>query len=135
MKKQNFNHNWTVNGEAVTLPRDEMFRTVRRADAKSGDAQGFFGEGQYVYEKKMGVNAGHAYLSFDGVYKNAKVYLNEELKADVPYGYIPFTADLGSVKEGDTVKVVCDNLDQPDSRWYAGAGIYRDVFLWSPCRR
>ena len=42
MKKQLFNSGWTVNGEAVTLPRDEMIRAGRRADAPAGDAQGFF---------------------------------------------------------------------------------------------
>ena len=131
MKRQLFNENWKLNNETVCLPRDEMFLTARKADAPSGDAQGFYGAGSYVYEKEMGVNAEHAYVSFDGVYRNAKVYLNGELKADVPYGYIPFTVNLGTVKKEDVLKVECDNLDQPDSRWYSGAGIYRDVYLYT----
>lgn len=131
MKKIDFNKNWSLNGEIVDLPRDEMFLTARRADSKAGDAQAFFEGGSYAYEKKMGMDAKHAYVNFDGVYKNAKVYLNDELKADVPYGYIPFTAELGEVKKEDVLKVTCDNLDQPDSRWYAGAGIYRDVTLYA----
>ncbi|MBR0474821.1 MAG: hypothetical protein IJJ19_07435 [Erysipelotrichaceae bacterium] len=131
MKKQLFNENWKLNNETVCLPRDEMFLTARRADAKSGDAQAFFASGKYTYEKEMGVNAEHASVSFDGVYKNARVYLNDELKADVPYGYIPFKVNLGAVKKEDVLKVECDNLDQPDSRWYSGAGIYRDVYLYT----
>ena len=131
MKKQLFNENWKLNNETVCLPRDEMFLTARRADAKSGDAQAFFASGKYTYEKEMGVNAEHACVSFDGVYKNARVYLNDELKADVPYGYIPFKVYLEAVKKEDVLKVECDNLDQPDSRWYSGAGIYRDVYLYT----
>lgn len=131
MKKQLFNENWKLNGKNVTLPRDEMILTTRRADSKSGDAQAFFASGQYVYEKEIGVAAKYAWLQFDGVSKNAKVYLNDELKADVPYGYLPFKAELGKVKKKDVVKVTCDNLDQPDSRWYSGAGIYRDVHLYT----
>ena len=131
MKKIDFNKDWLLNGKTVTLPRDEMFYTARRADSKAGDAQAFFEGGAYAYEKKMGVDAQYAYVNFDGIYKNAKVYLNEELKADVPYGYIPFTVELGEVRKEDVLKVTCDNLDQPDSRWYAGAGIYRDVTLYT----
>lgn len=131
MKKQLFNDNWKINDKLVTLPRDEMFLGARSKDSKATDAQGFFNGGKYLYEKQLDVNAKNAFLSFDGVYKNAKVYLNDELKADVPYGYIPFVVDLGSISKKDIVKVECDNLDQPDSRWYAGAGIYRDVYLYT----
>ncbi|MCR5230001.1 MAG: DUF4982 domain-containing protein [Solobacterium sp.] len=131
MKKVLFNENWKLNGETVTLPRDEMFLTARTADSKAGDAQGFFQGGSYVYEKEMGVDASFACLKFDGVYKNAKVYLNGEKKIDVPYGYSPFTAELGAVKRSDIVRVECDNADQPDSRWYSGAGIYRNVYLYT----
>ena len=131
MKKQLFNDNWKLNNELVTLPRDEMFLTKRNPDSKAGDAQGFFEGGKYTYEKQLGIDANKAYLSFDGVYKNAKVYLNNELKADVPYGYVPFMVELGSIHKDDVVRVECDNLDQPDSRWYSGAGIYRDVYLYT----
>lgn len=131
MKKVLFNENWKLNGQTVNLPRDEMFLTARRADAKTSDAQAFFAAGSYSYEKELGISAKHAVLKFDGVYKNAKVYLNDALKAEVAYGYLPFSVDLGEVKKADVVKVECDNLDQPDSRWYSGAGIYRDVYLYT----
>lgn len=129
MKKNLFNSEWIIDGQMVTLPRDEMFLTRRRADSLAGDAQGFFAGGRYVYEKTFKKPAEHAFVRFDGVYKNARVYLNGELIADVPYGYIPFTAELKNLKEENILKVECDNSDQPDSRWYSGAGIYRDVFL------
>ena len=68
MKKIDFNKDWLLNGKTVTLPRDEMFYTARRADSKAGDAQAFFEGGAYVYEKKMGLDAKYAYVNFDGVY-------------------------------------------------------------------
>lgn len=131
MEKKLFNANWLLNGTPVTLPRDEMLLAGRAADAPSGDAQGFFNGGRYAYEKEIGFDAAHAWLKFDGVYRNAKVFLNGEEKISVPYGYSPFTVELGSVKKGDMIRVNCDNEGQPDSRWYAGAGIFRDVYLYT----
>lgn len=96
----------------------------------SKDAQGFFAGGKYEYTKKMNVNAKYAYLNFDGIYKNAKVYTNDELKISVPYVYSPFIIEFGEIKKDDALKVECDNSDQPDSRGYAGAGIYLDVHLY-----
>ncbi len=131
MRKHLLNENWILNGQQVTLPRDEMLLAGRAENAPSGDAQGFFNGGKYTYEKELGFEAANAWLKFDGVYRNAKVSLNGEEKISVPYGYSPFTVELGSVKKSDIVRVDCDNQDQPDSRWYTGAGIYRDVYLYT----
>ena len=129
MKHIVFNSEWEMNGQTVSLPRDEMFLTRRKADSSAGDAQAFFAGGRYVYKKSFKKPAEHTFIRFDGVYKNARVYLNDELIADVPYGYIPFTVELKNMKAENILKVECDNTDQPDSRWYSGAGIYRDVYL------
>ena len=131
MRKSCFNNNWILNGKEVTLPRDEMILTERNPDSAAKDAQGFFQGGSYVYEKRFKRPAEYAFVEFDGVYKNAKVFLNDALIADVPYGYIPFKAELKNLKEENTLRVECDNQHQPDSRWYSGAGIYRDVFLYT----
>lgn len=130
MKKIIFNDGWTADCRPVTLPRDEMLRGGRDSSSQAGDAQGFFRGGRYVYEKTFRRPAKHAFISFDGVYKNAKVFLNDVLIADVPYGYIPFTAELRDMQDTNVLRVECDNLLQPDSRWYSGAGIYRDVHLY-----
>ena len=131
MKRTLWNDGWKVNGKPVCLPRDEMIYTVRDPGSPAGDSQGFYGPGRYVYEKSFDFDSFRACLFFDGVYRNAKVYLNDVLKAGVPYGYIPFKARLGEVHAGDTVRVECDNEAQPDSRWYTGAGIYRNVVLYT----
>ena len=137
MKKQLFNEDWKfrkLNEEeavTVTLPHDAMFREVRAADAPAGDAEAFFHVGMYRYEKEFECDAKHAFLGFDGVYKDAKVYLNGELKGEYHYGYAPFVIELGELKGKNTVAVECGIEKAPDSRWYPGAGIYRDVTLYT----
>ena len=69
-------------------------------------------------------------IEFDGVYMNSSVYINGHLLGTRPYGYISFSYDLTPYLnwDGDNVIAVkVDNSDQPNSRWYSGCGIYRDV--------
>ncbi|MBO7110900.1 MAG: DUF4982 domain-containing protein [Bacteroidaceae bacterium] len=71
-------------------------------------------------------------IEFDGVYMNSSVYINGHLLGTRPYGYISFSYDLTPYLnwDGDNVIAVkVDNSDQPNSRWYSGCGIYRDVRL------
>ncbi len=136
MKKTSFNTGWTCNGQPVTLPHDAMIHEKRDAKNPSGSAQAFFPGGAYVYEKTFtapeGFENGHHVLEFEGVYKNARVSVNGKPAGGAAYGYIPFFINLdGLLKTGENViRVECENRDQPDSRWYSGAGIYRPVWLW-----
>ncbi len=69
-------------------------------------------------------------IEFDGVYMNSSVYINGHLLGTRPYGYISFSYNLTPyIKWGapNTIAVRVDNSDQPNSRWYSGCGIYRDV--------
>ena len=134
MKKQSFNENWRCNGQPVTLPHDAMLHGERRPDAASGSAQAYFPGGKYVYEKRfLRPEAQRVILQFEGVYKNAKVFVNDQLAGGATYGYIPFFVEVGScLQDGEnTVRVECENVEQPESRWYTGAGIYRPVRLWT----
>jgi beta-galactosidase len=72
-------------------------------------------------------------IEFDGVYKNSEVWLNGHFLGKRPYGYISFAYDLSKyLKVGkNTIVVKVDNSAQPDSRWYSGSGIYRNVWLTS----
>jgi len=67
---------------------------------------------------------------FDGVYMDSDVWLNGKHLGKQPYGYTSFQYDLTShLKPGDNVLAVRVNVQQPCSRWYSGAGIYRHVRL------
>ncbi|MCX2484403.1 sugar-binding domain-containing protein [Pedobacter sp. MR2016-24] len=75
-------------------------------------------------------------IEFDGVYKNAEVWINGHYLGKRPYGYSSFAYEIGSfLKAGkNTIAVKVDNSAQPDSRWYSGSGIYRNVWLTSTAK-
>ncbi|MBP5236192.1 MAG: glycoside hydrolase family 2 protein, partial [Clostridia bacterium] len=133
MKKISFIDNWLYNGSRITLPHDAMLHEARDQKAACGSAGAFFPGGEYVYEKKFEKpDAAHALLQFEGVYQNAKVYVNGVPAGGADYGYIPFFIDLDPyLKDGQNIVRVACEVVQPDSRWYSGAGIYRPVWLWT----
>lgn len=71
-------------------------------------------------------------IEFEGVYMNATAYINGHELGAHPYGYTTFFHDLTPhLKPGasNVVAVRVDQSQQPNSRWYAGSGIYRHVWL------
>lgn len=132
MKKTAWNDGWTVNGKQVMLPHDAMLHEKRDPEAASGSAGAFFPDGEYVYEKTfIRPEAQHVLIQFEGVYKNARVYINDREAGGAAYGYIPFfvNADEFLIDGENRIRVECA-VRHPDSRWYSGAGIYRPVWLW-----
>ena len=71
-------------------------------------------------------------IQFEGIYMNSTVWINGHQLGTRPYGYSTFEYDLtpyvniGSTSNVIAVKV---NNNQPNSRWYSGSGIYRNVWL------
>lgn len=68
-------------------------------------------------------------LHFEGVYMDCDVILNGEKIFEWKYGYTPFTVPLDIAHEGENEIVVRVRYQSPNTRWYSGAGIYRDVWL------
>ena len=72
-------------------------------------------------------------VEFDGVFKNSEVWINGHYLGKRPNGYISFAYDLSPYlhfgKQENTIAVKVDNAAQPNSRWYTGSGIYRNVRL------
>ena len=143
MKKLDFNSGWTCRpmgreGEAlaVTLPHDAMRTEPRTPDAPGGGNLGWFAGGDYEYRKTFTLPGALAdkrlILEFEGVYRNAQVWLNGQKAAFRPYGYTNFYVDLNPwLRQGENeLTVIARNADQPNSRWYSGSGIYRPVWLW-----
>lgn len=71
------------------------------------------------------------HIVFDGVYNRSTVWLNGKELGFHPYGYSPFTYNLTDhLKQGENELIVkVDRSRYIDSRWYPGAGIYRNVTL------
>ena len=75
---------------------------------------------------------GYTYVRFDGVYMDCDVLLNGEIICTHPYGYTAFDAVLsGKIHDGHNSLLVHIRHRNPNSRWYSGCGIFRDVFLVS----
>ena len=75
-------------------------------------------------------------LRFDGVYMDCDVWLNGALLATHRYGYTAFDVDLSAaMRPGDNDLLVQVRHRAPNSRWYSGAGIFRDVTLYGEPRR
>lgn len=151
MLRQNFNEKWTVlDGnvglmamlhpgaeapEEITLPHDAMIHEARTPDTKSGSQTGFYPGNVYTYVKKFDAPAdweGNAIaLEFEGVYMNARVYVNGDYAGGHPHGYSNFYVSIEDfLRYGaeNEIKVIANNMEQT-SRWYCGGGIYRDVKL------
>ena len=75
------------------------------------------------------------YVLFDGVYNNSEVSINGTKLGFHPYGYSPFYFNISKYlnKDGknNVISVKIDHTRFADSRWYTGAGIYRNVELIS----
>ena len=71
-------------------------------------------------------------ILFDGAYMNSKVWLNGKMLGERPYGYSSFYYDLTSeihFGKEENLLAVRLNVEQPCSRYYSGAGLYRHVWL------
>ena len=123
------------------LPHDWSIEGAFSADNPSTPSGGALPGGVGWYRKHFsapadlsgadGRPARRVCVEFDGVFMNSTVYVNGQALGTRPYGYSSFSYDItGYLRPGDNlIAVRCDNADQPNSRWYAGCGIYRNVRL------
>ena len=120
----------------VELPHDAMIERAAHKDSLNGGNTGFRDGDSYTYVKML--YAPEMYrektlvLKFEGVYMNALVYVNGQLAAKSPYGYTDFYAPLNDfLKYGqeNEIRVQVRAGAMSNSRWYSGAGIYRDVYF------
>lgn len=127
----------TAPGKTVTLPHDAMLAEPRTALSAGGTNTGWYEGHDYEYRRTLTVPenelADTHILEFEGVYHNAEVWLNGQKAAFRPYGYTNFYVDCAPYLHAgeNELRVIARNADQPNSRWYSGAGIYRPVQLWT----
>ncbi|KAI0882571.1 glycoside hydrolase family 2 protein [Annulohypoxylon maeteangense] len=75
-------------------------------------------------------NGKSIFLDIDGAMSNSAIWINGQLVGGWPYGYNSFRLDLTPyVKTGENLLAI--RIDNPlnFSRWYPGAGLYRNVWL------
>ena len=109
--------------QKVDLPHDWLI-----ADAKNlyRDGCGFY---RKIFSMQPKENKRYS-LIFEGVYMDTTIWVNEQRAGEWKYGYSTFEIDLTPfVKAGENEILVSVNFRSPNSRWYSGAGIYRDVWF------
>ena len=109
--------------QKVDLPHDWLI-----ADAKNlyRDSCGFY---RKIFLMQPKENKRYS-LIFEGVYMDTTIWVNEQQAGEWKYGYSTFEIDLTPfVKAGENEILVSVNFRSPNSRWYSGAGIYRDVWF------
>jgi beta-galactosidase len=117
-------HDWSIEGE---------FSKDHPATPGGGALPGGIGWYRKVFRIPESDKDKLTFIEFDGVYRNSEVWINGNYLGKRPNGYISFRYELtpflkyGTEKNVLAVKV--DNSQQPNSRWYSGSGIYRNVRL------
>ena len=109
---------------AVRVPHDWMIT----------DTKNLYRSSVGFYRKKFNLDSlnelPHVALSFEGVYMNSAVWVNGKLAGKWKYGYSPFEFDISElVKSGENEVLVIVVYQNCNTRWYSGAGIFRDVHL------
>ena len=150
MRKELFNSNWQVWEDKipfelvsgvppfaleVDLPDDAMFREKQSPQSINGGATGYLDGSAYKYHKSFYVPEDWAgdpiLLHFEGIYRQATIFVNGSAVGSSFFGYNEVTVSISNfLKYGeDNDILVAVKCDVKNSRWYSGAGIYRDVWL------
>ncbi len=120
----NLPHDWSIEGK---------FNKNNPAGVGGGALPGGIGWYRKTFSLPGSDKDKLVFVSFDGIYRDSQVWINGHYLGIRPYGYSSFQYELtpylnyGSKKNLIAVKV--DNSKQPNSRWYSGSGIYRNVWL------
>lgn len=119
-------HDWSIEGK---------FSEENPATAGGGALPGGIGWYRKTFYLPASEKGKNIFVDFDGVYRNSEVWINGHLLGKRPNGYISFRYDLTQFlnygSESNLIAVKVDNSQQPNSRWYSGSGIYRNVWLVS----
>jgi beta-galactosidase len=119
----NLPHDWSVEGK---------FSKDNPATPEGGALPGGIGWYRKTFTVPATDKGKLLYIDFDGVYQKSTVYINGHELGFRPNGYISFEYELTPYLNfggKNTIAVKVDNSVQPNSRWYSGSGIYRNVWL------
>ncbi|MFI5162988.1 MAG: beta-galactosidase GalB [Sphingobacteriales bacterium] len=119
----NLPHDWSIEGK---------FSKDNPATPEGGALPGGIGWYRKTFTVPAASKNKKVYIDFDGVYQKSTVWLNGHELGFRPNGYISFEYDMTPYLNfggKNTIAVKVDNSVQPNSRWYSGSGIYRNVWL------
>ena len=119
-------HDWSIEGQ---------FSETHPAGVAGGALPGGVGWYRKTFMVPATDSTRLTFIDFDGVYRNSEVWINGHYLGKRPYGYSSFRYALtphlhyGGGAKPNVIAVRVDNSRQPNSRWYSGSGIYRNVWL------
>ena len=119
----NLPHDWSIEGK---------FNKDNPATPEGGALPGGIGWYRKTFTMPASSKGKLVYIDFDGVYQKSTVWINGHELGFRPNGYISFRYELTpylNFGSKNTIAVKVDNSVQPNSRWYSGSGIYRNVWL------
>jgi beta-galactosidase len=119
----NLPHDWSIEGK---------FSKDNPATPEGGALPGGIGWYRKTFIEPALAKSKRIYVDFDGVYQKSTVWINGHELGFRPNGYISFRYELTPYLNfggKNTIVVKVDNSVQPNSRWYSGSGIYRNVWL------
>jgi len=125
-----------ANWRQLNLPHDWSIEGAFNKDNPASPEGGALPGGIGWYRKTFTISAASksklVYIDFDGVYQKSDVWINGHHLGFRPNGYISFRYELTPYLNfggKNRIAVKVDNSVQPNSRWYSGSGIYRNVWL------
>lgn len=134
--KQLFNDNWLFAKAAAGISPDEAANLEFHAvdiphDWLIYDSNKLYETSCGVYRRTIAYNAeGSVRLYFGGVYMNCTLYVNGVQAGENKYGYSSFEIDVTPhLHAGENELLMLVRHDAPNTRWYSGAGIFRDIYL------
>ncbi|MGN6180193.1 MAG: glycoside hydrolase family 2 TIM barrel-domain containing protein [Mucilaginibacter sp.] len=116
-------HDWSIEGS---------FSEKNPTTQAEGGLPAGIGWYRKTFTMPADANSKDVFIDFDGVYHNSEVWINGHYLGKRPNGYISFSYELTpyvNFGSKNVIAVKVDNADQPNSRWYSGSGIYRNVWL------
>lgn len=118
-RRLNLPHDWAIEG-----PFD------RNINPHAG-ALPYFGTGWYRKQFTLSGDRKDRFVSieFDGAMSNSRVWINGHELGGRPFGYISFGFDITPYLQDKNVIAVRLTPEDRSSRWYPGAGLYRNVWL------
>lgn len=138
-EKRLWNDGWSFLERPLGTPVEEVLREEegwREVDLPHDwliyDAADLYRDGEGWYRKRFSYAPSERRVSvrFDGVYMDCTVYINRAVVYEWKYGYSAFEFDITeALVRGENEIFVQVRFQSPNSRWYSGAGIYRNVWF------
>lgn len=134
-----FNDGWQfclcdIGTELSALPDRHWYDVELPHDWLINDTSKLYETGEGWYRRSLPCSAeqlsGRVLLNFDGVYMNSTLFVNGKEAGSWTYGYSAFEHDITDfLHEGENELLLRVSHQSPNTRWYSGAGIFRDVML------